>query len=184
MNIYQMNELHVLTESLRDWSNKYPRPVQLKTEVSWNRLCASLDTLEDADSAVEFYLNLKELNGWEGGYLYIYGLFQAIFLQQDALNNIHLSIFNEKIDWRSSFPEIHEIREIRNDLTGHPTSRYDRSFHLISRPTITKDSFEVMDYIVGEGVKFRKVQLDSYLHTQRHAVLEILKKVISRLNLD
>ncbi len=51
----------------------------------WNKLCCSLDVIEDAQNAINFYLNSDHPNESGAKYLYIYGLFQAIFLQQDAV---------------------------------------------------------------------------------------------------
>lgn len=73
-----------------------------------------------------FYNRISELRiqkGVSARDLYIYGLLQALFLQQDAANGISTALLGKKIDFKQEYPSLFEIREIRNDTVGHPTLR-------------------------------------------------------------
>jgi hypothetical protein len=111
-------------------------------------LCSAMDTLGDSTEALEDYERSTLGGGPE--YLLLYGVLQAVILQQDSLMAI-----NKRIGGGTkSHPadsKWKEIRDLRNLVSGHPTDKKTnvagkklRSF--LSRPTIAKDSFVVVIY--------------------------------------
>lgn len=89
----------------------------------WLQLTSSLNVLEDSYRAVQFYCDSAFPESAGGRYLYIYGLLQALYLQQDAATGISDSLFGKKINWKTEYPNAYYAREMRNDVSGHPTNR-------------------------------------------------------------
>ncbi|WP_089724303.1 DUF2442 domain-containing protein [Candidatus Thiosymbion oneisti] len=137
---------------------------------SWNMLCSSMDVVGDTDQAISEYVENQET-----GCLQLYGLLQAFFLQQDAIGSIAQVLGvdlpgHSKLKW---------IREIRNNAIGHPTNRGNgRSFHYISRASITKHKFAMLSHIAKEGSdKFIDVDIDRLIEDQRVGIDSQLEKI-------
>jgi len=77
-----------LEDEIRDFIN-IPRNQHrlLSDKNRWNQICSSLDVIGDTSLALESYYNCKWTSDAGMQYLLIYGLLQAIFIQQDALKN-------------------------------------------------------------------------------------------------
>src|SRR5579864_4900977 len=85
----------------------------------WGQLCTTLDTIEDTELAIESYSKSPFPDDAGERYLRIYGVLQAIYVQQDALR--HLA---EAITPTGPFEltdVLKNIRETRNLSVGHPT---------------------------------------------------------------
>lgn len=146
-----------------------------------------MDAIEDTEIAIETYQNLHKFNGYNGGYLYIYGLLQALNIQQDAVNNLNISLFNEKIEYKDDYPELYQIREHRNNSIGHPTKRgVDASFHNIDRSSINNEGFTLASNFpkTGETSTFKKISIVESIKQQSTLVNQILLKVMSNLKAD
>ncbi len=116
-------------------NNSWRKEVLFGDKIKWNKVWASLDTIEDT----QVYCSLNDFNAYNNGYLYIYGILQALFLQQDAINSFNHVIFDKEINWRKCYPDLYRIRDYRNDSIGHPTNRRNnKSFHRILRYSIKK----------------------------------------------
>jgi len=111
--------------------NTEPRDTISKNTDSFNRLTTSTDILSDTYVALIYFEN--EGFGKQHGeiLLSVYGVLQAIFLQQDTINTIY-EIIMKKI------PELNEnsgwskIRFIRNLTIGHPIRKKTKSVDGIS----------------------------------------------------
>jgi hypothetical protein len=90
-------------------------------KVKWNKLCVSLDTIEDTQIAINDYFELTEKDSKKGGYLVLYGLLQSFYLQQDAVIHLYEALFNKTTDLKRDHPDLYFVRELRNDAIGHPT---------------------------------------------------------------
>ena len=87
---------------------------------NFNEACSALDVIGDTELALQEF---KLKNCFMGiSYILAYGVLQTIFLQQDAIKHLALSL---KLPFQLP-PELREIRELRNDATGHPTKRIYR----------------------------------------------------------
>ena len=53
----------------------------------WSKLCSSLDVIGDTAQAFDSYLKIDEPESLGEKYLNIYGVLQALFIQQDAVTH-------------------------------------------------------------------------------------------------
>ena len=189
------NELWVIPEmienifkEIRDLCNHpWKREVLFQDKVKWNKLWASMDVLEDSQIAIDDYSSLKEFDSNKKGYLYVYGILQALNLQQDSLRNLNISLFGEDINFKEKHPELYRIRENRNNSIGHPTDRMNgKSFHHISRHSIKKGGFTMLSYFpkTGEESKFEDINILSCIETQEKLLIKILNKTMEELKSD
>ena len=93
---------------------------------------------------------IDRINDWTDtsffgeNYLRVYGLLQAIFLQQDAIRCLHDQFVGASLEPQLNWKE---IRELRNLSSGHPLEKSDRSGTrrtMISRITIVDQGFQLM----------------------------------------
>ncbi len=89
------------------------------SEDKWNRFCVSMDTLEDSDLAISHYLGAGLGIIEEERYLRLYGVLQAIYIQQNALENLWVILLEDKFPKRSEKSAWSIIKRLRNH-TGHP----------------------------------------------------------------
>lgn len=122
----------------------------------WNILCSAMDVIGDTTLAIQNFL--EEDMGDDGGenYLKLYGLLQAVFLQQDAIKFLYNTIKKsfdkkEKLEkWDDlPFEQSNILRNYRNLSAGHPvecntfeSGMIKRSF--ISRTSISSDGFDLL----------------------------------------
>lgn len=174
-----------LTNEIRNILNHpWKKEIIFQDRVKWNKIWASLDTFDDTQEAINHYLNLDDFGPYNGGYLYIYGVLQAINLQQDALNNLLTALFDKTIDWQSDYPDLYEIREHRNDSIGHPTKRgNDKSFHMIGRYSISKKGFTLASYFpkTGNKSKFEEIDISECIGSQSKLLKIILSETMDEL---
>lgn len=102
----------------------------------WDMACASMDMVGDSQLAIDAF-GARPANAGQR-YLEIYGLFQAIFLQQDAVVNLLAALKSARLKI-SDDPDMGAVRVLRNKYFGHP-SKSDRpaptTYHGISRMTV------------------------------------------------
>lgn len=168
-------------------NHPWKRELLFQDKIIWNKLWTSMDVIDDAQIAIDSYLKLADFNSSNGGYLFIYGIMQALNVQQDAANNLLNALFKRTIDFKKEYPELYEIREHRNNAVGHPTGRSnDRSFHLIGRSTISKNGFTLASYFpkTGEKSKFEKIDIINCIKIQNELVNEILEETMNKLQSD
>jgi hypothetical protein len=142
-----------------------------------------LDVIGDSDLAIDAYLNSKFGKDDGEKYLKLYGVLQALFVQQDAVTNLceSLELSNNLI----ANPKLKEIRDIRNDSIGHPTKRGNyKSYHFISRITITKSGFQLISDYENDRTTIRDISVIDLINEQRKYLSEILKKVINDLEAE
>jgi hypothetical protein len=177
--------MHEYTEKVRNFINEpRARYALLKNRGLWLQLCSALDVIEDSDLAVASY-SAGHFAATDGAhYLAVYGLLQALFLQQDAVFNVCESLsIPQKLD---NYPRLKEIREIRNASSGHPTKKQrpksqPTSYHFISRPTLSLDGFELHSSYGDGTVEFKGISIPELIAEQRRYVSDILGSVITEL---
>ena len=176
--------MYKYTQEIRDFINKPRKQFNLlKNHKFWSQLCSSLDVIEDSDLAIDAYINSEFGNDDGEKYLRLYGVLQALFLQQDAVTNMceSLGLPNNL----TSHPKLKEIRDIRNDSIGHPTKRGNyKSYHFVSRVTITKSEFQLISDYGNNKTTFRDISVIDLIKEQRKFLSEILKKVINILKAE
>lgn len=143
------NPLLDLLEKLRSCTNRAPVDrLRKRDPVKWAQLRTCLDTLTDAQRAINAYREI-DINA-ENPILYLntYGVLQAMILQQDALANV-AGIFGMNPSPKKN-PYIREIRDIRNKIAGHPTAKITNvkgvhTFHRIVQPSLSPVGFEAVE---------------------------------------
>jgi len=109
-----------LEDSVRKHINTHRyQSVLLEDTDSWNQICSSLDVIGDTVCSIESYYSQPFPDEIGMQYIVIYGILQALFIQQDALR--HLSEAFE-IEYQAN-PILKAIREKRNAAIGHPTKQ-------------------------------------------------------------
>lgn len=118
-------ELFELVRKIRLHINEIQKQALLMEKIEkWFRITSALDVVEDTACAIGFYQNQPYPSELGGKYLYTYGVLQALFMQQDAVESINAVLRNTKsIDWKTDYPDAYKVREFRNDVVGHPTNR-------------------------------------------------------------
>jgi len=174
--------MYKYTQEIRKFINKPKKQyILLKNHKFWNQLCSSLFVIEDSNLAIDAYLNNEFSKDSGEKYLRLYGLFQALYLQQDAVKHLceSLGLSNNLI----ANPKLKEIRDIRNDSIGHPTKRGNyKSYHFISRVSITKSGFQLISDYGNSKITFRNISVIDLIKEQREYLSKILiKKVINAL---
>ncbi|WP_083023916.1 hypothetical protein, partial [Vreelandella lionensis] len=132
---------------------------------NWSQICSSLDTLGDTGLALKSYF--KSDFPIEAGlsYIYTYGLLQALFIQQDAMN--HLSEAFE-VPYELS-DELKSIRAVRNASIGHPTKNRVKKttyFNHISRISMSKGGFTLARFYDEGESEFIDVDFKKIVETQ------------------
>lgn len=154
---------------------------------AFNQACSALDAIGDTELALQEYVVCESPFGIGVTYILAYGVLQAIFLQQDAIKHLTLSL-----GLPFKLPkELREIRELRNDATGHPTQRdvYNKkgikSFHHISRATLSKKGFQLLStYSNKDSFDFRDVDLYEIIKIQAQFAEKLLAEILDELRKD
>lgn len=147
---YKIRE--IINRNGEEFYNKYFR----NHRDDWNMLCASMDTLGDTSLATQNFIE-KELGQKIGEkYLKLYGLLQAVFLQQDAIKFL-FEIIKKNFDVKTAIlgwdnysrKNWDSLRGYRNLSSGHPieNKRFEKGKTkraLISRITISADEFQLL----------------------------------------
>jgi len=119
-----MKRIYELGDKIRDYVNtKNLYDIYYKDNLDdWMKLCVSMDILRDTCNALRYFEESGFGKDVGETYLKLYGFFQAIFLQQDAIRGLHSVITKSefKKDENSSWSN---IRELRNIIVGHPIEK-------------------------------------------------------------
>lgn len=184
--------IHPLDErikEIRDLINKpHKQNELLGNDALWLMLCSCMDTVQDTAAALESYLT-EDTNNSERdrNYLHTYGALQALFVQQDAIENLHEALAIRYVEDSS----LEQIREIRNDAAGHPTNRRNKkSFNFVHFGSGYTHGFHLMTVYpnkTGNGQlnsKHADINLADLITTQRRAFMKALDNVIETLKAE
>lgn len=180
--------IHQVQEKIERGENFY---ILMENGIAWNRFCASIYAIEDAQFAIDAYCELPFPEDNKGKYLFTYGLLQAFFLQQDAANGLSIALKNKKINFKQDYPALYKIREIRNDTIGHPTERkHSRgskdifSFIQLSQMSMKKEGFDFCLYRQENNFSFenRSVNLSDAVLEQKKSIIRLLTELCNYLD--
>ena len=133
-----------LEDEIRDFINTGRNQVRLLPERStWNQICSSLDVIGDTTLSIGDYISATFPTTAGLQYIYMYGLLQALFLQQDAIRHLAEAF----AIGHTPSERLMKIRELRNSEIGHPTKQNvgkRRYYNYISRITMSKGGFTLM----------------------------------------
>lgn len=107
----------------------------------WDRLTSALYVLEDTACAIEYYLKSDYPDDVGGKYLYTYGLVQALYVQEDAIDSLSYALFDKNIDFKNEYPKAYAVRGMRNDVVGHPTHRGPNGCVYLAQHSLSKNGF-------------------------------------------
>ena len=131
-----------------------------KKDEDYNKVFTSFDLIEDCEQAIIEFQKLPEDLFPRRSTLYIYGVLQALYCQQDAAFQLFNTFNIGIVPSIKVFFEIYNFdksgREIRSDIAGHPTNRSGSASYFISKGPNTKYRFTYAGYNPG----FRKVEVD------------------------
>ena len=169
-----------LEQQIRDLINDARKQhVLLKNSANWNQICSSLDVIGDTELAFEAYDKAPPTDDAGAIYILVYGVLQALVLQQDAVRHLVEAL---GLNYESG-PLLPEVREVRNASVGHPTKRFGlvRS-HLISRISMTKTGFNLITLYADQYPRqFKGVNLPELVATQRSQLRTSLNQVVALL---
>jgi len=153
----------------------------LADDISWNMLCSSLDLVADTDLALDSYIGMAQVKAPGECYLLVYGVLQALMLQQDAAKHIARAL-GIKIKLPK---QLNDIRIVRNSAAGHPgfqmENKQARSC-FISRSSLTATEFDLITvYSGGRNYQNVRVNIPAILKTQEKYLESTLKLVLDEL---
>lgn len=180
-----MSRVSELEQNIRSIFNIPRRHKQSREDhAAFVQSCSALDVIGDTEFAFHEYREANVTLGTGLTYIVAYGVLQAVFLQQDAIKHLALSLgLNFMLP-----QELREIRELRNDAIGHPTQRdIDKkkgikSFHHISRSTLSFRGFQLLStYSDKTDHEFRNINLLKIIDVQSAFAEKLLTDVLEQL---
>jgi hypothetical protein len=146
----------------------------------WYALCVAMDTLEDSCLALQYYEASGIGDEYGERYLKLYGLLQAVFLQQDSIRQLYRTFVGTHLE-SDSHSAWMRIRDLRNLTVGHPIEKRDKTGTkrcFISRVTIETDEFRLRVWNKDEGrYEFEDVDLKHLYESYKSEAIEHLEEV-------
>lgn len=141
-----------------------------------------MDIVDDVDLALDAYLTNRFSADDGEKYLRIYGVLQALFVQQDALGHL-VAIVLPSFGIALS-DVLKDIREIRHASIGHPTElrrKGELSVHSMNRSTLDHDGFLLLSFDEKNGTLFENVKVSELIEAQRTEAIRILTEVAKQV---
>jgi hypothetical protein len=154
----------------------------LKDPKKWNLMCGSLDVIESTQLAIDSYKNLNKNIKKNVGLdkLMAYGLFQALYIQEDSVLNLCHSIDIDSLkNIKDKFPELYEIRQLRNKGIGHPSreGNTNNTHNLL----IDGDSIKLYSHTETGDFNLTEYKISECIKKQSQSLCNILLKVIDKM---
>src|SRR5215469_1501164 len=154
-----MDEFFSKIQRLRD-AVKEKQIYDTSSTDDWNTLTSTMGALEDTHHAISAFvvavskLEPKQQKRELGErYLRIYGVMQALVIQQDATRNLHVSLGMPEPDLK----RLAKIKDLRVAAAGHPTLqdpqkklKLPRRAHFISQRTLDDGGMQLIT-VDGSG---------------------------------
>ena len=156
----------------------------LKDPTNWNKITSSLDVIEDTEIAIAAYLDNSKKSISKGeNYLIIYGIFQVLFVNQNAVIDLADAIKlklprNNKLIW---------IREIRNNCIGHPTRKRvgkGDAFNFISRMSMSYENFQLMTLYQDREPQLLHINIPELIFEQNKVHYKMFQNFLKKLKRD
>lgn len=144
----------------------------------WDMVTASMDTVEDTELAIKSYSNIPSDLPEGQLYLTLYGLFQAIFMQQDAVIHLAKGLNSTEIKtWKDADGK--KIRVLRNKYFGHPTNSQnyetkESTFHGIARITLSEKTVTGWTY---PNFSTEVINIADVIKTQQSFIIRSLNSI-------
>ena len=102
--------LSIIREICNEIGETYKQNQLLTDYQNYNKCYSSIYLLEDIAESFDFYKTKDDKSCSLGEkYILIYGIFEALYLQQDALKTLFLALNIQDFDLKKDFPEINYI---------------------------------------------------------------------------
>ncbi len=189
MNEKETDEEKIYSE-LRDLVNRVINDVMKELfddRKEWFIITSSIDALGDTVLSIKSYETYQKIEGTVDlgkKYLLIYGLFQSMYVQQDAMNNIADCLKVPRLDKK----KLKCIREIRNDVVGHPTIReHLNRTNMLYRDDLNLSSFHFLSSNFSkksnpnEKEKSTEVKPFELIKEQRKIIMDYVRSINSSL---
>lgn len=158
---------------------------QLRRDIAkWNQFRSSLDAIRQTHRAIEAYNHSNGNLNEDQRFLAIYGLLQALVVQQDAMCHLAEALGTTPVHM-ARHKRLEEIRNIRNWTVGHPTKidRYEtRSHHAIQRPQLGRGGFSLYSAFDDGREQYTYVPMLQLARLQRRIVSRLLRGMLAELN--
>lgn len=160
---------------------------------AWTRFATALDTIGDTYLALQ-HVEVSGIPSPAGPppwildlgkqYLYIYGVFQAVFLQQDAIRDVWSFIVGEQLD-TAALAGWQRFRDWRNRIAGHPTGRREGGVRWrtgISRISIGSAGFQIVSWnSQTRETTFETIPLSELIDKYLADAVGVLQKALGHL---
>jgi hypothetical protein len=133
--------------------------------------------VKDTQKAIEQY------KGREASYLETYGVLQALYVQQNSVVSLELSLGLEKPDY-NNYPLLKEIRQIRVDSIGHPTDSSVENGLENYTSIYEIETGHNFSYIThsANGVEITNINLDNIIQAQEDLLVKEISRVLSKID--
>jgi len=156
----------------------------MKDRAAYSALCSALDVIGDTELALDS-CRLLDLKSAGEKYLYVYGVLQALYLQQDAVAELFKIIIPQKSKTYKRSETIEIVRESRNAAVGHPANRRgEAKSHSIARITLSKEGFQLATYYPDRDSRFERINLPHLIASQQAEHIKVLSEVLEYLEKD
>lgn len=154
----------------------------------WHQVCACMDAIEDTDLAITAYCESPFPRTAGQRYLVVYGLLQAMYVQQDAVLALAGGLPDEcrpHFDFKD-YAELRRIRDVRNLSVGHPSlsgkGRGDLRHGFITRISLAKRGFSLLiESQSGERPGSLDVDLFDLIRVQRSTLAGVIRQILDCL---
>jgi len=152
-----------------------------KDDGDWSKLWTAVDNVEDTQSAIDEYSSLKDFSR-----LAVYGLLQAMVVQQDGIKHLEEAIQIRALNFKKDYPDLHKIRDIRNETVGHPTNTKRKKGGSTYTSISHTNSLDILEYGVWsrKGFEHKTIRLKEIIDTQSKLLVKELDKVIAKIKKD
>jgi hypothetical protein len=141
-----------------------------------------LDTVDDTEEAMTAYVDNDFPTGNGERYLRYYGVLQAMFVQQDSLDDLIKAV--HPVAEISVKDILKDVREARNRSVGHPThlKRGGIMFtQAIIQNSMRKDGFRLISYPERNGQLFQFIPVIALIAKQKEEAARVPSEVIEDL---
>lgn len=144
-----------------------------------------IDMIKITEKACAGYLkSCADNSDLDVEYFNMFGVFQTLYVQQDAVRNLHEALnIPYTID-----PSIEKIRGIRHDAAGHPTNRGGKkAFNFFNVWNFERYGLEIITGYSSEKdgeiriPKRTRISLSHFIDTQKSVFTKVLDNVIETL---
>jgi hypothetical protein len=185
-------DIQGLLSSIRDFI-QHPRRLDplLRDKPGWNVLASAMDVVSDTESAITSY-ELCDYTDKGTLYLVLYGLLQAMYVQQDGLENL-VRVLEGNEQYRiETEPEAEFIRRVRHNAVGHPTKQGgtkprkdgqpgEQISHAIVQHALHKEGFTLLRASNLKDTKFIDYRTEDLIAQNRALAVRVLTRTKKKL---